>query len=79
MLPGNYNRIGLIFSPPQSSAYEFSFNDDAVLGSCTRMAQGNPPFAMWKEDYGDVIMGSVRAIADGVNLTVGIAEVVEVS
>lgn len=79
MLPYNKNRIGLILSPPQSSAYEINFNDDAVVGTGLRMAQGNPPFVMWKEDYGDSVADAVRAIADGVNLTVGIAEIVEVS
>jgi hypothetical protein len=52
MLPYNQNRIGLILSPPQASAYEVNFNDDAVLGTGLRMAQGNAPFVMWKEGLG---------------------------
>lgn len=79
MLPYNQNRIGLIFSPPQSSAYEINFNDPAVLGTGIRIAQGNAPFVLWKEDWGESIADAVLAIADGVNLTVGIAEIVEVS
>jgi hypothetical protein len=76
LLPQNSHRTGLIFSPPQAGAYDLSFTDPASLGGGIRVAAGTTPLILTTKQHGDWIKGSVRAIADGGPVTVGVTEIV---
>lgn len=76
ILPINPHRTGLIFSPPQAGAYDLNFTDPASLGSGIRIPAGSTPLMLVAKVVGDWIKGSVRAIADGGAVTVGVTEIV---
>ena len=74
ILGANAHRRKLTISPPAAGRVTLTFNNTAVLDQGLTIAVGVPPVMITREDYGDLLRGSISAIGDAAGRTIGILE-----
>lgn len=74
ILGANAHRRRLVISPPSAGRVTITFNNAATLDAGLTIQTGVQPKTISREEYGDIIRGTVSAIADAAGRTIGVLE-----